>query len=330
MTQIETKPGGDGAEARMTEKPSILVTEPDAPMVDVMGGAVRREIKVLDHGFIALLDAMPRLVPQGQTGDAAIVQAARVSYGAGTKRVNEDRGLIRYLLRHRHTTPFEMVEFKFHVAMPIFIARQWIRHRTANVNEYSGRYSIMPDTFYRPSLEAVRKQSTGNRQGGEATFVMEAANAGQAADTANGDETKTAQAFLDYLEKAEANYAEYVSLTERGVSRELARTGLPISLYTQWYWKCDLHNILRFLSLRMDSHAQLEIRAYAQAMHDLIEPIVPVTLEAWRDYDTGAMHLTRLEVEAVQRIKAGGDGSLETTNKREAAEWEQKRKTLGL
>ena len=345
MTQIETKPGVDGGKggngagaAGMTDTPRIEITTPETPMVDVMGGAMRHEIKVLDHGFIALLDAMPRLVPQGQTGDAAIVQAARVSYGAGTKRVNEDRGLIRYLLRHRHTTPFEMVEFKFHVSMPIFIARQWIRHRTANVNEYSGRYSIMPDTFYRPTLEAVRKQSTGNRQGGEATFVTEAAgNAGKDAsgttehgEQAEGEEGRTAQAFLDYLENAEANYAEYMSLTERGVSRELARTGLPISLYTQWYWKCDLHNILRFLSLRMDAHAQLEIREYAQAMHDLIEPIVPIALEAWRDYDTGAMHLTRLEIEAIQRIQAGGDGKLETPNKREQSEWEHKRAKLGL
>ena len=192
----------------------------------------------------------------------------------------------------------------------------------------------MPDTFYRPTIEAVRKQSSGNRQGGEATFVMEAGGKGGGAaeqdEHAEGEEGKTAQAFLDYLEKAEANYAEYMSLTERGVSRELARTGLPISLYTQWYWKCDLHNILRFLSLRMDPHAQLEIRAYAQAMHDLIEPIVPIAMEAWRDYDTGAMHLTRLEIEAIQRIQAGGDGALETPNKREQSEWAQKRKTLGF
>lgn len=149
---------------------------PESPLKDVMNGDARREIRVLDHGFIALIDAMPRLVPQGQTADQAIVQAARVSYGEGTKQVTEDRGLIRYLLRHRHTTPFEMVEFKFHVAMPIFIARQWIRHRTANVNEYSGRYSIVKDRFYIPTLEAVRKQSAANRQGGESTFDISGAN----------------------------------------------------------------------------------------------------------------------------------------------------------
>ena len=155
--------------------PEIRKVDPESPMVDVMGGSARWETKVLDHGFVALVDSMPRLVPEGQTADQAIVQAARVSYGEGTKKVNEDRGLVRYLLRHRHTTPFEMVEFKFHVAMPIFIARQWIRHRTANVNEYSARYSIVPDCFYRPSLENVRKQSTSNRQGGEESIDVKTA-----------------------------------------------------------------------------------------------------------------------------------------------------------
>src|ERR1043165_2689732 len=151
-----------------TSKPSAAITrsEPESPLVDVMGGAQRVEMKVLDHGFVALIDAMPRLVPSGKTADFAIVQAARVSYGQGTKQINEDRGLIRYLARHRHTTPFEMVEFKFHIAMPIFVARQWIRHRTANVNEYSARYSIVPDQFYHPSVENIRKQSAANRQGG--------------------------------------------------------------------------------------------------------------------------------------------------------------------
>jgi len=152
----------------------IVSTAAEVPFRDVMNGSQRQEIRLYDHGFVALMDAMPRLVPAGQTADSAIVQAARVSYGAGTKKVSEDRGLIRYLLRHRHTTPFEMVEFKFHVCMPIFIARQWIRHRTANVNEYSGRYSVMPDEFYRPTLEAVRKQSASNRQGSGDLFRTDA------------------------------------------------------------------------------------------------------------------------------------------------------------
>jgi thymidylate synthase (FAD) len=288
----------------------------ESPVRDVMGGAQRQEIKIHEHGFVALVDAMPRLIPEGQTADAAIVQAARVSYGQGTKKVNEDRGLIRYLLRHRHTTPFEMVEFKFHIAMPIFIARQWIRHRTANVNEYSARYSVVPDRFYRPSAESVRKQSKSNRQGGAELFGPE--------------EHVTAEAFLKYLDDAEALYARYEQLLEAGVSRELARIGLPVSAYTQWYWKCDLHNTLRFLSLRMDPHAQEEIRVYAEAMHALLEPIVPLTMEAFRDYEMESVRLTRLEIEALRSQRAGGTGELATDNKREQDEWREKRAKLGL
>lgn len=286
---------------------------------DVMHGAARHELKVLDHGFIALVDVMPRLIPAGHTADQAIVQAARVSYGQGTKQVNEDHGLIRYLLRHRHTTPFEMVEFKFHVCMPIFIARQWIRHRTANVNEYSGRYSIIPDRFYTPTLDAVRKQSASNRQGGETTF---------SADTP--DDVSTAAEFLDFLKAVENQYSKYIDLTNKGVSREMARIGLPVNMYTQWYWKIDLHNLLHFMGLRLDSHAQLEIREYAAAMYKLVEPIVPITMQAWRDYHFEAMHLTRLEVEALQQLRSGGNGSLNSSNKREQAEWDAKRARLGL
>lgn len=293
--------------------------EPEGQMVDVMGGAARWTIPLHEHGFVALVDAMPRLVPESQTADQAVVQAARVSYGAGTKQVNEDRGLIRYLLRHEHTTPFEMVEFKFHVSMPIFVARQWIRHRTANVNEYSGRYSVMPDRFYRVQLEAVRKQSSSNRQGGEDVF-----------DTTDSGELKTAEQFMEYLDQVEALYAKYESLIGQGVSRELARVGLPTSQFTQWYWKCDLHNILRFLKLRLDPHAQQEIREYAQAMHDLIAPIVPVTMEAWRDYHLKSMRLTRLEIDAIADLARGGAGNLASDNKRETAEWQAKREQLGL
>ncbi len=309
----------------------IKTVQPETPLVDVMQGAARREVRVLDHGFVALVDAMPRLVPQGQTADAAVVQAARVSYGQGTKKVNEDRGLIRYLLRHRHTTPFEMVEFKFHVAMPIFVARQWIRHRMANVNEYSGRYSVMPDRFYKPSLDQVRKQSVGNRQGGSDRFDLSGLNAVEATKTgAVPNEALTAQAFIEYLEESERLYAKYLSLTEQGVSREMARIGLPVSLYTEWYWKCDLHNLMRFLSLRMDSHAQEEIRVYAQGIAALIEPIVPVTMEAWRDYEWGAVHLSGLEAAALRDKMAGGSGQLRTENKREQAEWVEKAAKMGV
>lgn len=293
---------------------------PEKPLRDVMDGASRIELRVLDHGFVALVDAMPRLVPEGQTADAAIVQAARVSYGQGTKHISEDRGLIRYLLRHRHTTPFEMVEFKFHIAMPIFIARQWIRHRTANVNEYSARYSILQDRFYTPSLDAVRKQSGSNRQGGEETFSLQG----------DADQATTAGAFLNYLKDAEGLYAKYLKLTEQGVSRELARMGLPVNVYTEWYWKCDLHNILRFLSLRLDAHAQSEIRVYAQAMAALLEPLVPVTMEAFRDYEVESVRLTRAEVQAIRAHSGGKAPPIEGSNTREQAEWSAKRAALGL
>jgi thymidylate synthase (FAD) len=310
---------------------SIARVPAETPLVDCLGGCARHEIRIHEHGFIALIDAMPRLVPQGQTADFAVVQAARVSYGQGTKKVNEDRGLIRYLLRHHHTTPFEMLEFKFHVSMPVFVARQWIRHRTANVNEYSGRYSIIPDQFYRPSVEEVRKQSKSNRQGGEETFVQNPAQGTPATRPASGaSDYETAERFVRYLEEAEHLYEKYSSLTEAGVSRELARIGLPVSVYTQWYWKCDLHNILRFLALRMDAHAQVEIRRFAEAMFALLQPIVPLTMEAWRDYELESVRLSRLELDALRAANAGGAAELRSDNKREQAEWDAKRKSLGL
>ncbi len=280
----------------------------EGEMHDLMDGASRWEVKVHDHGLVALLDVMPRLAPKGKTADFAIVQAARVSYGAGTKQVNEDRGLIRYLARHRHSTPFEMVEFKFHHVMPIFVARQWIRHRTANVNEYSARYSVVRDRFYRPSADNVRKQSASNRQGGEEPI-----------------DALTAQEFLDHLDRVETQYADYQRLMEKGVSRELARIALPVSVYTEWYWKCDLHNMFHFLSLRMDAHAQQEIRDYANAMFALIQPIVPIAAEAFIDYNFESLHLSRLEVDAIRSGKP-----LASENKRETAEWEEKKKKLGL
>lgn len=302
------------AEEPVRAAPGSTRMEPESPLVDVMGGSARHEIRVHRHGFVALVDVMPRLVPEGKTADAAIVQAARVSYGQGTKRVNEDRGLVRYLMRHRHTTPFEMVEFKFHMSMPIFVARQWIRHRTANVNEYSGRYSIIPDQFWTPSADEVRQQSAKNRQGGDEPI---------------GD-AGTAEAFVAYLERAVSLYPEYEQLLEQGVSRELARVGLPINAYTQWYWKCDLHNILHFLELRLDAHAQREIREYAEAMYALMEPIVPVAMEAFRDYRLEGVTLTRLEVDALRARLRGELGSLATSNSREREEWDEKRARLGL
>ncbi len=279
----------------------------EAETVDLMGGCSRWEVRVHEHGFLALVDVMPRVVPAGQTADAAIVQAARVSYGAGTKKVSEDRALIRYLLRHRHTTPLEMVELKFHAAMPLFVARQWIRHRTANVNEYSARYSVLKDRFYRPEAAEVRRQSATNRQGGEEPI-----------------DVGTAEDFLAYLEGCEASYGRYSDLVERGVSRELARIGLPCSVYTEWYWKCDLHNVLHFLALRMDRHAQKEIRDYAEAMFALVRELAPLTAEAFVDYRLEAVTLSRLEVEA---LREGRD--LATANAREREEFEEKAAKLG-
>lgn len=294
----------DALAARISRAP----VEDGLALVDVMDGAARWTLEVHDHGFVALVDAMPRLVPEGQTADVAIVQAARVSYGVGTKRLSHDRGLIRYLLRHRHTTPFEMVEFKFHCRMPIFVARQWIRHRTANVNEYSARYSVVPERFYRPSLDNIRRQSLANRQGSDEAPLDEA----------------TAGAFLAYLDAVERQYQAYEGLMARGLTREQARIGLPQSVYTEWYWKCDLHNLFHFLALRMDAHAQAEIRDYAFAMFALIRDIVPIAAEAFLDYRLGAVTLSRLEVEALRTGRP-----LDSDNARERDEWAAKRGRLG-
>jgi thymidylate synthase (FAD) len=286
--------------------PTIEKKKFEESVRDVMDGAARWEIKVHDHGLVALVDVMPRFSPEGKTADFAIVQAARVSYGQGTKQVNEDRGLIRYLARHRHTTPFEMVEFKFHQVMPIFVARQWIRHRTANVNEYSARYSVVRDRFYRPDVANVRQQSAANRQGGT-----------EPADP------KTAEEFCAWLDEMEKQYDRYQHFIDKGIAREMARIALPINVYTEWYWKIDLHNLFHFLSLRMDAHAQQEIRDYATAMFELVRPIVPIAAEAFLDYQLNSMHLTRLEIEALRTGKP-----LDSQNKRETEEWEAKRKKL--
>ena len=242
--------------------------------------------------------------------DAAIVQAARVSYGAGTKSVSDDRALIRYLMRHKHTTPFEMVEFKFRIRAPIFVARQWLRHRTASVNEISARYSIIQDDFFLP--EELRKQATSRGQGGEEPL---------------GD----ASANLLLKQKASCDLAfhTYNELLFKGVSRELARTHLPQSTFTEFYWKINLHNLLHFLKLRIDDHAQKEIRDLAQKVLDLIRPVVPVTCEAFEDFVLGAITLTRLEVEALC-----GNSLVHAApaipGKGENAEWQEKLQKLFL
>lgn len=453
-------------------------------MHDVLTNVPELQINCLDKGFVRIVDSMPRLVPD-KTADFAIVQAARVSYGNGTKSVNEDRGLIRYLMRHSHTTPFEMClagstliptmpckgatrksltikqiadafalakppawvsqlkirtvnadgsivgthikyakytgkkevfriktkgplqrsivatgnhpflkpdgtyvkledlkvgdqitlngseemteqddnfqlrvypgiiesiekvgiddvydlevvsdnhnfvadgfvvhncEFKFHCKMPIFVARQWIRHRTANVNEYSGRYSVMKDEFYIPTAENVRKQSKTNKQGGDQPINQ-----------------LDAQSFLDALnESCENLYKQYEEAISSGVSREQARMILPVNNYTEWYWKIDLHNLFHFLALRCDAHAQMEIRVFAEAILKLIEPIVPIAVEAWNDYhpNRGAVKLTRLEIDALQRYVKSDLKTLapqiSSDNGREKEEWVKKAKLFGL
>lgn len=232
-----------------------------------------KEFKVLDHGFVRLIDYMGN--------DDAIVQAARVSYGEGTKKVSEDRGLIRYLMRHKHTTPFEMVEFKFHIKLPIFIARQWIRHRTANVNEYSGRYSVMKEEFYLPKMDEIRFQSTVNKQG--------------RSDKEVPSETKAE--LLDYMRNNQVDsYAKYLEYVDMGLARELARVNLPLSLYTEWYWKIDLHNLFHFLRLRMDPHAQKEIQDYAKIMGMMVEKVCPMAYESFLDYAYDAEYFSGTEI----------------------------------
>ena len=250
-------------------------------------------LDALDHGFIRVIDYMG--------DDSAVVQAARVSYGRGTRKVSEDRGLIRYLMRHRHTTPFEMCEIKYHVKLPIFVARQWIRHRTANVNEYSARYSILDNEFYVPAPEHLAAQSSANRQG--------------RGDTLSG---KEAAHVLELLrEDAERAYGHYTEMLNEdsagepvvesrdGLARELARMNLSLNFYTQWYWKIDLYNLLHFLGLRADDHAQYEIRAYAAVMLDTVRRWVPHTFEAFMDYQMGGARLSAAGLKLVKRMIAG-------------------------
>jgi thymidylate synthase (FAD) len=274
--------------------------------MDDIQGLIGQEIPVLDRGFVRLVDFMG--------SDDSIVEAARVSYGMGTKKRREDRGLIRYLMRHQHTTPFEMVEFKFHVKLPIFIARQWIRHRTANVNEYSGRYSVMEDEFYVPKPEDVKPQSTTNRQGREEGEIDPAVR----------------EAFLAFLQTSNRHlYDEYLKAIEAGVARELARINLPLSLYTQWYWKINLHNLFHFLKLRLDDHAQSEIREYAKAMAHFVKQVVPMAWEAFEDYQLQAEHFSSIELKLLfshigefdQSIDALVDAGL---SKGEAREFQEK------
>src|SRR5712672_447582 len=250
-------------------------------------------LPVLDHGFVRVVDYMG--------DDAAVVQAARVSYGRGTKKVSEDRGLINYLMRHRHTTPFEMCEIKYHVKLPIFVARQWIRHRTANVNEYSARYSILDNEFYIPAPEHLAAQATVNRQGrGD---VLEGAAARRVLDLLRDDSERAYAGYAAMLNEDEAGAP--LDPAWPGLARELARMNLSLNFYTQWYWKTDLHNLMHFLSLRADPHAQYEIRAYAEAMLGTMQHWVPSAHAAFVEYRMNAALISATGLKVIQRLLAG-------------------------
>ncbi len=259
-----------------------------------------QEFKVLDHGFVRVVDYMGN--------DSAIVQAARVSYGRGTKKVNEDRGLIRYLMRHNHTTPFEMCEIKFHIKLPIFIARQWIRHRTANVNEYSARYSILDKEFYVPLNEHISVQSSNNKQGrGDA---VEAEVAERIRSIIEQDSELAYKRYLNLM-GIKSGQDDDACVTEDGIARELARITLNLNFYTQWYWKIDLHNLFHFLALRADPHAQYEIRAYAEVMLDIVRAWVPHAYEAFEDYKLNNIMLSAKGTAVIKKLLKGERVSLE-------------------
>jgi thymidylate synthase (FAD) len=263
---------------------------------------------VLDHGFVRVIDYMG--------DDAAVVQAARVSYGRGTRRVSEDAGLIRYLMRHRHSTPFEMCEIKYHVKLPIFVARQWIRHRTANVNEYSARYSVMDREFYIPAPEQLAAQSAQNRQGRGS--VLQGAEAEAVLDLLRADAGRAHDDYSWMLNEGEDGTP--IDPARQGLARELARMNLTLNTYTQWYWKTDLHNLLGFLSLRADPHAQYEIRVYAEAMMETVRAWVPATYAAFEDYRLGAVTLSA-KMLAVVRARLAGQSVDQASSGLSKREW---------
>jgi thymidylate synthase (FAD) len=273
-------------------------------------------LPVLDHGFVRVIDYMG--------DDASVVQAARVSYGRGTRKISEDAGLIRYLMRHRHTTPFEMAEIKYHVKLPIFVARQWIRHRTANVNEISARYSILDNEFYIPAPAQLAAQSAVNRQGRGA--VLEGAEAALVMRLLREDAARSYEHYADMLNEDEAG--DPVDPSRQGLARELARMNLSLNFYTQWYWKTDLHNFMHFLSLRADAHAQYEIRVYADAMLDVLDRWVPHTAEAFRQYRLGGAHLSERGLSAVKALLAGEEVTQQSSGL-SSREWTELMATLG-
>ncbi|HEY6334812.1 MAG TPA: FAD-dependent thymidylate synthase [Alphaproteobacteria bacterium] len=273
-------------------------------------------LPVLDHGFVRVIDYMG--------DDGAVVQAARVSYGKGTKKVSEDRGLINYLMRHRHTTPFEMCEIKYHVKLPIFVARQWIRHRTANVNEYSARYSILDREFYIPAPDQLAAQSQSNCQG--RGHVLEGEEAARVLAILREDAALCYEHYSEMLNEDEGGNTRDAG--RQGLARELARMNLPLNVYTQWYWKTDLHNLLHFLSLRADPHAQYEIRVYADAMLETMKRWVPMVHDAFTQYRMGGAHLSAAGLAVVKRM-IDGEKVEQASSGLSAREWRELMSLVG-
>ena len=278
------------AEIEIARSSSLKTRRPTVPMLEEI---LFEPIPVLDHGFVRVIDYMG--------DDAAVVQAARVSYGKGTKKISDDAGLINYLLRHRHTTPFEMCEIKYHVKLPIFVARQWIRHRTANVNEYSARYSVLDREFYVPEEDHLAAQSSSNRQG--RGNILSGKEAKRVLDILREDAQITYDHYIEMLNESEEG--NIIDVSKEGLARELARMNLTLSTYTQWYWKTDLHNLLNFLSLRADTHAQYEIRVYADAMMETLRRWCPITFQSFSDHRVEGVTLSGKAIKVVKKLISG-------------------------
>ncbi len=288
------------------------------PTVAALEEVLFEPYQVLDHGFVRVVDYMG--------DDSAIVQAARVSYGTGTRHVSRDRGLIRYLMRHRHTSPFEMCEIKFHIKLPIFVARQWVRHRTANLNEYSARYSVLDKEFYVPDRAHLAAQSQANRQGRGAT--LEGAEAERVLHLLQRDAAQTYESYQEMLNADPDGGDEPRHPERKGLARELARMNLTVNYYTQWYWKIDLHNLLHFLYLRSDPHAQYEIRAYAQVMLDMVKRWVPIAAQAFEDYVTQGAQFSRQMVDVLNRM-LDGEAVTQEESGLSPREWKELMAALG-
>ena len=275
--------------------------------------------EVLDHGFVRVVDYMGN--------DSSVVQAARVSYGSGTKKINADTALINYLIAHRHTTPLEMCEIKFHIKLPIFVARQWIRHRTASVNEYSARYSIMEDEFYIPKAQHLSAQSKINHQGRDETKVLNEQEQKMVLDILKKDSTNSYQNYLKMINQNEKG--EVLDQDKEGLARELARMNLPLNCYTQWYWKIDLHNLLHFLNLRADSHAQYEIRVYAEIMLDIVKKWVPHCYQAFIKNNKTGKNFSGPALEIIKKM-LNGEKVLQENSGLSPREWGELMQTLDI